>query len=216
MIDVHFVFLGVVIALIGELAYARDTLRGTTQPNRVTWVLWSVAPLLAFVAELRQGVGLQSLMTFMMGFGPLIVLTASFMNKRSVWKIGPFDIACGMASVAGLGVWVVSSNNTVALVSFMIADGLACLPTLVKSYSTPSSESANAYLSSLVCALLTLATVKVWTSAVVAFPLQIAIFNAIEIIVIVGRIGPRLRGQAAPESLAPKERMLGPRKPEVL
>ena len=128
MLDPHVVFIGAAIGLSGTLLYARDTLRGTTQPNRVTWLLWTIAPMLAFADELRQGVGLQSVMTFTIGFGPLVVLLASFANKSAVWKIGPFDIACGIASVGGIALWLATSNNTVALASFMAADAMAGLP----------------------------------------------------------------------------------------
>ena len=68
MINPNFVFLGAAFSIIGALSYARDTIRGVTKPNRVSWLLWTIAPLLAFAVELRQGVGLQSVMTFAVGF----------------------------------------------------------------------------------------------------------------------------------------------------
>ena len=67
MLDVHVVFIGAAIGLVGTSMYAYDTLRGLTQPNRVTWLLWTIAPGLAFLDELKQGVGLRSLMTFVIG-----------------------------------------------------------------------------------------------------------------------------------------------------
>ena len=210
MLDPHVVFIGAAIGLSGTLLYARDTLRGTTQPNRVTWLLWTIAPMLAFADELRQGVGLQSVMTFTIGFGPLVVLLASFANKSAVWKIGPFDIACGIASVGGIALWLATSNNTVALASFMAADAMAGLPTLVKSWKAPETESVNTYLTSLINALLTLATVSVWSSAVVAFPIQIVIFNTALIALIGGRLGPRLRHEPRPEMPAAVERVIAP------
>jgi hypothetical protein len=210
VIDVHFVFLGAAISLIGSVLYAKDTFRGLTQPNRVTWILWTVAPMLAFASEIHQGVGLQSVMTFTIGLGPLIVLCASFANKNAVWKIGPFDIACGIASCLGLLLWLLSSNDTVALASFMTADALAGLPTIVKSWKAPETESANTYLGAFISALLTLATVTKWTSAVVAFPIQIAVFNALQISLISGRLGPRIRREPAPVRDVPVERVIAP------
>jgi hypothetical protein len=214
VIDVHFVILGTAVSLLGSLLYARDTYRGLTQPNRVTWLLWALAPMLAFVAEIRQGVGLQSLMTFSVGFGPLIVLAASFMNHHAVWRLGPFDILCGVASALGLLLWLLSSNDTVALLSFMAADGLAGLPTIVKTWKAPETESVSSYLGAFINALLTLATVTTWTSAVAAFPLQIALFTAVEITLIVGRVGPRLRREPMPEDPTPMERVIAPSRPE--
>lgn len=210
MLNVHVVFLGAAIGLVGTSMYALDTLRGLTQPNRVTWLMWTIAPGLAFVDELQQGVGLRSLMTFVIGFGPLLVLIASFANRRSVWKIGPFDIACGAASCLGLILWLVTSNDTVALFSFMAADFLAGLPTVVKSWRDPASESTSAYLTGAINALLTLTTVTVWTTAVVAFPIQIVLFNLVQVTLVAGRLGPRIRREPAAASTVPVEHVIAP------
>jgi len=151
--------------------------------------------MLAFGAELHQGVGLQSVMTFMVGFAPLIVFCSSFFNSSSVWTLGPFDFACGALSASGIVVWIVSSNDIIALVAFMAADCIASLPTIYKSWREPASESAGVYVAALLNALITLATVKVWTTAEVAFPIQITALAAIEVALISGRLGPRRRGE---------------------
>ena len=216
MLDVHVVFIGAAISLAGTVLYARDTFRGITQPNRVTWLMWFIAPMLAFADEVNQGVGLQSLMAFVLGFGPLLVLAASFMNPHAVWKIGPFDVACGIASAGGLLVWVVAQNDTVALASFMAADFLAGLPTLIKAWREPESESVSAYLGGLINASLTLSTVTVWSTAEIAFPIQIIIFNLVQVILIGGRLGPRLRGNSLPVQNAVAERVIAPRRREEL
>ena len=57
MIDPRFAILGALIVLTGNAAYARDTVRGETQPNRVSWMLWALAPMIAFAAQVAQGVG---------------------------------------------------------------------------------------------------------------------------------------------------------------
>ena len=111
MLDVHFVILGAAIGSVGLFAYIRDTLRGDTQPNRVSWLLWAIAPLIAFAVEIHEGVGLQSLMTFTVGSGPLLVFIASFRSAGAVWKIGPLDYVCGLLSAAGLAVWLPASPS---------------------------------------------------------------------------------------------------------
>ena len=82
MINENFVFIGTLLSLLGGLAYFKDTLTGRVKPNRVTWFLWTLAPAVAFIAQISQGVGIhQSLITFMAGFNSLIFLFASFVNK---------------------------------------------------------------------------------------------------------------------------------------
>src|SRR3989344_2108506 len=114
MLDERFIFLGVAINLIGILSYLRSTLRGETKPNKVTWLLWAIAPMIALSAQLKQGVGLVALPTFMAGFNPALIFLASFVNKKAQWKIGKLDIACGILSVIGLILWLTTNTPNLA------------------------------------------------------------------------------------------------------
>lgn len=102
MLPTSFVIVGMIIGSIGAFWYLVDTIRGNVKPNRVSFLLWSIAPLIAFTAEIQKGVGIQSLMTFSVGFLPLLIFLASFINKKSEWKLTRFDLACGMLSLLGL------------------------------------------------------------------------------------------------------------------
>ena len=101
MLDPNFVIVGAVIGFLGGISYLVDTLKGKTKPNRVTWFFWSLAPLIAFAGELDKGVGIQSLMTFMVGFSPLLIFFASFVNKKSFWKLSKSDYLLGLLSLLG-------------------------------------------------------------------------------------------------------------------
>lgn len=192
MLDVHFVILGAIIGTAGMLAYIRDTLRGSTQPNRVTWLMWALAPLLAFAAEVQAGVGLRSLMTFVVGFGPLAIFVASFWAPGSQWRIGAFDVTCGVLSAIGLLVWLLSGRGALAVAMSITADALAAAPTLYKSFSAPQTETASAYFTAAANAAITLLTVKTFSIPEAAFPLYILVLASIETALIAGRVGPRL------------------------
>src|SRR5215218_1082663 len=99
MIDERFVLLGAALATVGGVSYLLDTLAGRNQPNKVTWLLWGVAPLMAFAAQLSEGVGIAAVATFAVGFMPLTICAASFVNPRSEWRTTVFDVVCGVFSV---------------------------------------------------------------------------------------------------------------------
>ena len=179
MINQNFVILGAIIATIGGLSYLINTIKGKVKPNRVSFLLWSLAPLIAFVAELKQGVGLQSLMTFEVGFLPLTIFIASFFNKNAKWKLTRFDLTCGVLSLIGLILWYITSSGNVAIVFSILADGLAALPTLVKAFNFPETESSWTYFTSTLSAAITLLTVKVWDLANAGFPLYILIVTLV-------------------------------------
>jgi hypothetical protein len=195
VIDPRFVYLAAALSVFGAYGYIRDTLRGDTSPNRVTWSLWGVEGVLAFCVEVQQHVGLAALMTLMLGLVPCAVVAASFKNPNGVWKLGAFDVVCGAVSVAGLVFWAAINEPTVALVSFVLADQMAALPTVRKSWLAPKTESPRLFfLGSTNCAI-TLLTLTKLTTAGVLFPGCILVADLIVGLLIVSNVGPRLRGE---------------------
>ncbi len=193
MISVNWVYVGSAIAALGTAVYLRDTLRGTTKPNRVTWLLWAVAPLLATVVELDEGVGLRALPTFMIGFMPLLVFVASFHNPESVWRIRRIDYACGAMSVVGTVVWLVTRNGVLGISAAIAADFLAGIPTLMKSWTHPETETVHSYLGAVISMVIVLLTIDQWTFEVAAFPLFIACMGSVQVFLVGWQPGRRWR-----------------------
>lgn len=173
MINPNFVIAGAFLNLIGGLGYLIETLKGKVKPNRVTWLLWAIAPFVAFSGQLSQGVGILALMTFMAGFTPLIIFAASFVNKKAYWKLGWFDFTCGILAVIGLAGWYATKSGNVAILFGILADGLAALPTLVKAYRAPETEDFRIYALGAISATITLLAIPTWKFAYYAFPLYI-------------------------------------------
>ncbi len=193
MIDQNFVIVGAIIAAAGSLSYLVDTLKGKVKPNRVSFLLWSLAPLIAFFAEVKQGVGIQALMTFIVGFLPLTIFIASFVNKKAVWNLTGFDLMCGALSIIGLVLWFITKSGNIAIIFSILADGLAAMPTIVKSFNYPETESAWPYFASTISAILTLLTVKVWNIANIAFPLYIVLITLVIFSLVHFKLGKQIR-----------------------
>jgi len=192
MINENFIIFGAILNFIGSFGYAKDTFNGKTKPNRVTWFLWALAPLIAFFAEINKGVGLASLMTFMVGFGPLMVFVVSFLNKKSVWKICKLDIACGILSVFGLILWFITQEGNLAIVFAILADLFAGIPTIIKSYREPETESYLVFLFSVISATITLLAIKNWNFANYGFPMYILAICLLLFILIKFKLGPKI------------------------
>jgi hypothetical protein len=191
MIDEKFVILGALLSLIGGVSYLIDTLKGIAKPNRISWFFWSCAPLIAFGAEIKQGVGWASLMTFTVGFNPLLVFIASFINKNAYWKITRQDVFCGVLALIGLILWQVTRVGNLAIFFSLMADGLASIPTIIKSYHAPESENWKLYLLAGLNGLITLLTIKNWNFQHYAFPVYILLIDAAVFILVKYRLGKR-------------------------
>lgn len=155
MLPSYFVIIGTAIGSIGALWYLVETIKGNVKPNRVSFLLWSIAPLIAFAAEIQKGVGIQSLMTFSVGFLPLMIFLGSFINKKSEWKLTRFDLTCGAFSLLGLILWLVTKEGNIAILLSITADALAAIPTIVKSYHHPETEIGWLWLAAAIQGLLT-------------------------------------------------------------
>ncbi|MBW4077934.1 MAG: hypothetical protein HIU84_05365 [Acidobacteria bacterium] len=197
MIDPRFIYLAALVSFAGTYGYIRDTVRGVTSPNRVTWGLWAIEGLLAFVVEIQQHVGLASLTTLMLGLMPMVIVVVSFKNPHSVWKIGRFDLFCGVISLSGLIFWGLVNAPTVALISFIAADQIAALPTVRKAWIAPATESSRVFFLGVVNCAITLMTLKHFTTAGVLFPGCILVTDLVIGLLVVTRLGQRLGGTAS-------------------
>jgi hypothetical protein len=193
MINEKFVILGSLINLSGTSIYIWHTVKGQTRPNRVSWFMWALAPMIAFAAELDKGVGIIALTTFTVGFAPLLVFISSFVNPRAVWKITRFDVACGILSLAGLGFWFITRDSNLGIFFAILADLFAAIPTIIKSYNYPESEHYLAFAAAALSGAITLLAIKTWTFANYAFPLYIFLVCVLMSTLIKFRWGLRLK-----------------------
>ena len=178
MLPESFAIVGAVIASLGGLYYLYETVVGKTQPNRITWLLWGIFPMIIFIAQRVEGVEGVSWASFAAGLTPLLIVTASFFNKRAYWKTEPRDYYLMGAAVLGMILWAITDNPNLAILFALIADVLAGIPTLIKSYRHPESESWIAYAISTVGFGISVLSIQVFDFANVAFVVYLFGMNA--------------------------------------
>ncbi|CAN5183581.1 hypothetical protein BH09PAT1_BH09PAT1_8700 [soil metagenome] len=169
MLPEYFVYIGVIITALGGISYLIDTIKGKVQPNRVTWVLWALAPWITFFAQRVQSVGSQSLLPLSIGFIPTLIVAASFLNKKAKWEIHRFDLICGGLSILGLILWLITRAGDIAIIFSILADFLATIPTLRKAHLSPETESFKAYFLNMLGAGIVVLAIHDWRFANAAF-----------------------------------------------
>lgn len=192
MLNRNFIIIGALLGAAGSVAYLIDTVKGKVKPNRVSFLLWSIAPFIAFFAQINQGVGLESLMTFSTGFLPLTVFIASFVNKKAEWKLTRFDLICGILSLAGLVLWLITKVGNIAIFFSIVADGLASVPTIVKAYKYPDTEIAWPWIATVFGVVLTLLTLPTLTFANSGFILYILVVDLLIYVLVQFKVGEKI------------------------
>jgi len=171
----YLVIVGALVNIFGSWFYIQRTLRGVTKPNRVTYIIWALAPMVAFAAAISDGVGWAALPVFISGFIPFLIFLASFVNKNAYWKISRFDYACGTISILALVFWRMTGDPAVAVLLAIVSDALASLPTVIKSWRFPETEYWSGYAGAIVAAITALIAAPSFTFTAVAFPIYLIV-----------------------------------------
>jgi len=175
----YLVFLSAGIFLVAPYTYVKTMLRGNVKPNRVSWLMWSIAPMISFAAAISDGAGLAAVPVFMAGFCSFLVFVASFAVKGAQWKLFKLDYACGLLSGLAIVLWVVTSDPSSAIGFAILSDALASVPTLIKGWKHPETESAWPYLLGAFGGLTSFLAITAWTFSQYAFPAYLVMVSCL-------------------------------------
>jgi YVTN family beta-propeller protein len=194
----QFIVLGALVNFLAGVGYVIATVRGQARPNRVSWGLWSVTSWSALLGQLDEGVGMPALLTFTVALIPSLIFLASFVGG-AYWRFSKLDVVCGVLAVLTLVAWKLTASGIVAIVLSILVDALAGIPTVVKAFREPESESHVAYTAGMFSAACTLLTLQEFTIATSAF--AIYFFTLCTTISFLLLVTPRLRTRALRNSL---------------
>ena len=169
------VIFGVLINAVGTSFYLRALFAGTAKPNKMTFLMWSIAPLIGGVAAIAKGVTWSAIPVFAAGLWPLAILIAALYTPHAYWKLKPSDYFCGALSILALLLWAITKEANVAILFAILSYGFAALPTLVKAWRHPETEFPSGYLASSFSGLTGVIAAPSVAFAQVAFPLYLFI-----------------------------------------
>lgn len=173
------VVLSAILGLSGALAYIRDIVRGKSKPNLVTWGLWAFASLIATGAALSAHADpWATVRIFMAGFGPLLIFLVGVFVPQSYWKLSKFDYACGGSSLVALFMWLGADSPRASILLAAISDVFATLPTIVKAWKYPETETVYNYFIGLFSASIVIPAIPIWNIENAAFQMYLLIANA--------------------------------------
>jgi len=136
-------WVGCGLPIISTAIYIRDIIYGSVRPQRMTRFLMFLIAIISWAALVagqdRAGVWL-ALVSLLQ---TIVLLGLSFK-----WGIGGrdwLDFVCLLLCAIGIGLWLASRQSLFGLVLSILADLLACVPSLVMSWRLPHTELAAFY-----------------------------------------------------------------------
>jgi hypothetical protein len=173
----YLVLIAALATLAAAIAYIRFMFKGQTKPNRVTWLMWTIAPFTAAFAAFSSGATWAAVPVLMSGFSPFLILLASLLNKRAYWKLGSFDYICGALSALALVLWYLTENPNIAIVFAIFSDTLAATPTLRKAWRNPQTESRWPFVVGIFSPMTSFLVAPAWAFSEIAFPAYLVVIN---------------------------------------
>jgi hypothetical protein len=184
MLPLYTLFLLIPIKLAALFIIIRGTASGELKPNRVSLFLWSLPALVGFLISFSQGAYLSALPLLLAGAAPLFILFISFISKHKAWPTRKIDYVSGILSITAIILWLVVDQVWLATLFIIIADVCAGIPTFIKTWVKPATESVWVYILGTASCLIGLATLYIWTFATAGFSIYLLAFNILMIILI--------------------------------
>ncbi|GBG97100.1 hypothetical protein [Lactococcus termiticola] len=179
--------ISVVVTLFANIPYAIASIQGKVRPNKISWLIWTLAPSIGLVASLSKGFDLGQMPVLVSVASTALILLSSFVNRKAYWEIRSFDWTCLVLALLALLLWYFTKNPDTALILSLVADLLAVMPTLVKSWRHPETEGIGPYLAGVINAIVAVLLIQHWNFTTSAFPIYLFLVNLILFAVIFGR-----------------------------
>ncbi len=152
------------------IPYFIDILRGRTNPQRATWIIWTILGVLILASYRSVGAQNTIWVAIAGAICPCVILVLSIW--RGEGGTSKLDIAGLAGSAIGIAGWWLTTDPFVGLVMFMLTDQIASVPTMAKLWHEPASESLFAWSLWLSSSFFQLVALDSWDIHVSIYPLS--------------------------------------------
>lgn len=156
-----FGYLSAALSLVAYSRYIYTIRKGTSQPSKASWIVWSVVGVMIALSYYYSGGGDSVPATVVYALGPPVVLF--FVFKGSTWEMEWGEWGAVAFSVLALLLWWHYRSAVLGLYIEIVADLLGAWGTIVHAYQKPSEEDTPTWAWSQAGAVVNLFAVDVWS-----------------------------------------------------
>jgi uncharacterized membrane protein YidH (DUF202 family) len=169
--------LSALLAVVDTVPYIRDIRRGTTRPQRATWLIWSVLGVAAFAAQAAGGTNWSLVMIGTQAVLMTIVFILAIPGGEG--GLRRIDLAMLALAAIGLAGWAIADEPVVATMFVVIADAIGLGLMVPKTVRDPESETLLTFALASFGALLATIAVGTLDPALLLYPGYMAIGNGL-------------------------------------
>lgn len=163
-----------ILSVIAFIPYIVDTLRQRTQPERASWLIWSVLGSIAFVSQVYED-ATHSLWFAGVQVGATLLIFLLSIRYGANRYMSRQNQVIFLIAFAGLVAWYYTDTAVYALAITVSISLLGGCVTVKKAYENPETETLSTWVMALlasVCAILSVGNVD-WV--VLAYPMYLLV-----------------------------------------
>jgi hypothetical protein len=147
-----------VLTFTAYISYFRDILKGKTHPHIYSWALWWFLGVLVVALQIEGEAGAAVLVSVAASMMCAVVVLLSL--KRGTRDITKLDGHVAFLGLLAIVFWLIVKQPVVSVILLIVADLLAFIPTIRKSWNKPHSETLSLYVTNAVRFSMALFAVK--------------------------------------------------------
>lgn len=164
------------------IPYIRDILRGTTKPNIVSWLTWTILTSIATVAEFADGEYRTAIFTSAAVIETALIVILGLRYGYAKWS--KFDTICQIGAFSGFLFWWLFNSPAMAVISVVIIDLIGALPTIRHSWLKPKEETWSAYAIASLGGIFAIVSFSEYNWTSLTYAVYIVFINALLVIVL--------------------------------
>ncbi|MCE9517542.1 hypothetical protein K8Q96_00900 [Candidatus Nomurabacteria bacterium] len=180
MIKIILVVIASLLAIVGNIHYLRDVIKGRVKPHPYTWFIWTIVSCVVFFGQVAKGAGIGAIPTaFAEVFTVIIFLYSLKYGFKNPPRIDKYFLALALL---GLIPWFITKDPTISVIIVVLIDLVAFVPTLHKTYFHSQSETPVLYGSNVLRHSLIISTLGAYNIATMLHSISMIITNSIMVI----------------------------------
>ncbi len=153
--------IAVALTFVAYIPYYRDILKGKTRPHIYSWSLWALLTILLVALQIKGGAGPAVWVTAAAGLLCVGVVFLSLKNGKK--DITTSDSIVAVLALLAIAFWLLVYQPVISITLVILADMLAFIPTVRKSYYDPYAETLSLYVTNALRFVLALFAVEHYT-----------------------------------------------------
>lgn len=153
--------IAVFLTFAAYVPYYRDIIRGKTHPHVYSWSLWGLLTVLLVALQIKGGAGAATWVTATAGLLCIGVIVLSLKSGKK--DITTSDTIVAILGLIAIGFWLIADQPVTSIILVIVADALAFIPTIRKSWHKPYTETLSLYVTNALRFFLALAAVETYT-----------------------------------------------------